>query len=114
MTHETILLGGPATIMPLNIQTVQNLPVWFTYDPDVGALTLTGTVAERGTPNAPLRRRVNLIEQITGRVIRETWSDAATGAYSFPNIMGGRKYTVVSYDHTGFYRAVIADSLEPT
>jgi hypothetical protein len=81
--------------------------------PDAGTFTINGTVKEQGTPNAPLWRRVNLIEQVTGRVIREVWSDATTGAYSFPNILGGRKYTVVSYDHTGYHRAVIADNLEP-
>jgi hypothetical protein len=108
------LQGQQATIMPLALTTpLGQAAVWFTYDPTDGTLTLSGTVKEQGTPNAPLWRRVNLIEQVTGRVIREVWSDATTGAYSFPNIMGGRKYTVVSYDHTGYHRAVIADNLEP-
>ena len=99
--------------MPLNpATTLPPSPVVFRFDPELGTATLTGTVTN--FPAQPVARRVILIEERSGRVIRETWSDATTGVYSFPNIMGGRKYTVVSYDHTGFYRAVIADNLEPT
>lgn len=75
---------------------------------------IVGTVKEKSTPsNIPLYRRVRLVEQRIGYVVAETWSNATTGAYSFANIDRSRKYTVVSYDHTGFYRAVIADNLTP-
>lgn len=75
---------------------------------------IVGTVKEKSTPsNIPLYRRVRLVEQRSGYVVAETWSNATTGAYSFANIDRSRKYTVVSYDHTGFYRAVIADNLTP-
>ena len=40
-------------------------------------------------------------------------SDAITGAYSFDYVDMTRKYTVISYDHTGIYRAVIADNQTP-
>ncbi len=75
---------------------------------------INGTVKEKSTPtNVPLYRRVRLIEQRSGYPVAETWSNATTGNYSFANIDRSLKYTVVSYDHTGLYRAVIADNLTP-
>jgi hypothetical protein len=108
----TVIYDTPA--FPLDIQTVTTSAVVFTYDPDAGTFTLAGTVKQLGSPNQPLRRRVNLIEEVSGRVIRETWSDATTGAYAFAGIAGGRTYSVISYDHANIYRAVIADKLQPT
>lgn len=79
-----------------------------------GTGRITGTVKEKGTPtNTPLRRRVNLIDEATRQNIRETWSDVATGAYSFDYVDMTRRYTVLSYDHTGAYRAVVADRIVP-
>lgn len=81
---------------------------------DGGGYKITGTVKEKATPvNIPLRRRVRLHNQRTGDLVAETWSDATTGAYTFEGIAGGRKYYVVSFDHTLNHRAVIADNLTP-
>lgn len=75
---------------------------------------VTGTVKEKNTPaNTPLRRRVRLVREIDGLQIRETWSDAITGAYAFLQIDERHKYSVISYDYAANYRAVIADSLTP-
>lgn len=77
-----------------------------------GTGSVQGTVKEKNTPaNTPLRRRVVLIDQGTRLTIRETWSAAATGAYEFPQVSLDASYTVLSYDHTGTYRAVIADNI---
>jgi hypothetical protein len=65
-----------------------------------------GTTRNTGTPPTPVRRRVRLHEQFTGRAIRETWSDSVTGAYSFDNIAAGTYY-VMAFDHTGAYGGVI-------
>lgn len=73
---------------------------------------ITGTV--KNTPNTPVYRRVQLIHDATKSIIRETWSDAITGIYTFTNIDRNSTYTVLSYDHTGAYRAVIADQQTPT
>lgn len=82
---------------------------------DFGPYRIAGTVKEKSTPsNMPLRRRVQLYAQRSGRLVREAWSDADTGEYSFDHIRGDLAYFVVSFDHTGFYRAVIADNLTPT
>lgn len=79
-----------------------------------GRGVIAGTVKEKSLPeNTPLFRKVRLIDERSGYVVAETWSDAATGNYSFANIDRSRTYTVLSYDHTGLYRAVIADRLTP-
>ncbi len=81
---------------------------------DGGAGRITGTVKEKNTPaNTPLKRRVVLLSMPGSRAIRETWSDPVTGAYEFNEIAVDRVYTVVSYDHTGIYRGVVADNLTP-
>lgn len=63
--------------------------------------------------NVPLRRRVQLYNQRDSRLVREVWSDPVTGEYSFDNIRGDATYFVIAFDHTGHYRAVIADNLTP-
>ena len=78
-----------------------------------GRGTIAGTVKEKATPsNVPLRRRVVLIDERSRIAIRETWSDAVTGAFEFRNLKQGMKYSTISYDHTNAYRAVIADNQE--
>ena len=73
---------------------------------------IEGTVKEKGTPDVPVARQVWLVAEVTGTVIRETWS-APNGTYAFDYIDHRYKYTVVAFDHTGNYRAVIADNLAP-
>lgn len=81
---------------------------------DGGRGRIVGTVKEKSTPtNTPLSRRVVLLSMPGSRAIRETWSDAETGAYVFSEIAMDRKYAAVSYDHTGIYRGVVADNLTP-
>lgn len=81
---------------------------------DGGWHRIAGTVKEKGTPeNTPLARKVQLYHQTSGRLVRETWSAASDGSYSFTELRGGQPYFVVAFDHTGTYRAVIADNLFP-
>jgi hypothetical protein len=78
-----------------------------------GAGQIVGTVKEKNTPaNTPLVRRVRLVHERTGNLVRETWSDAA-GNYAFTELDTSAAYTVLSYDHLHNYRAVIADNLTP-
>ena len=79
---------------------------------DGGEFQIVGTTKNTGTPPAPVRRRVRLHEQISGRIVRETWSDATTGAYSFTGLRL-TTYYVVGFDHTGAFGGVIADNLTP-
>ncbi len=79
-----------------------------------GRYRIASTVKAKGAPdNIPLHRRVQLIRERGSLVIRETWSDPVTGAYSFDEISGDYTYTVVAWDYTRNHRAVIADNLTP-
>lgn len=81
---------------------------------DGGSGRIVGTVKEKSMPaNVPLKRRVVLLSMPGSRAIRETWSDPVSGAYEFREIAMDRQYTVFSYDHTGIYRAAVADNLTP-
>jgi hypothetical protein len=72
-----------------------------------------GTVKQKGSPtNIPVWRRVVLIDEKSQTLFRETWSDRTTGAYCFDQVALGRNYAVLSYDHTGAFRAVVADSVQ--
>lgn len=80
---------------------------------DGGYFRISSTTANANKPdNIPVRRRVRLHDQQSGRVVRETWSNATTGAYAFNHIRQGTFY-VTSFDHTGQYNAVIASNLTP-
>lgn len=75
---------------------------------------VSGTVKEKSTPaDVPLRRRIVLLDERSHLPVRETWSDAVTGNYEFRGVKQGVPYTVLSYDHTGAYRAVVADGQIP-
>ena len=74
---------------------------------------IPGTVEEKATPNIPLRRRVRLHRDVDGLMVRETWSDAVTGAYTFTGINPAYTYHAIAFDYARNYRAVIADNLTP-
>jgi len=80
----------------------------------IGRGRIVGTVKEKHSPSdTPVVRRVRLFDDRSGVLYKETWSDAATGAYAFDYIDEGRTYTVLSYDHTLNFRAVVADRITP-
>lgn len=78
-----------------------------------GAGRITGTVKVDSSPDIPVYRRVWLMNQRDAVVIRETWSDETTGEYEFTNIDETQEYSVISFDHTNNFRAVIADRVTP-
>lgn len=78
-----------------------------------GPGVIVGTVKRENTPtNVPLRRRVRLHRESDGLMLRETWSDAVTGAYEFRDLAMQDRYTVITYDYEHNYRAVITDNLQ--
>lgn len=96
-----------ASARRLNVLMVQNAH-------DGGDGMVTGTVKNIALPsNVPVVRRVRLHEQRTGRLIREGWSTAGTGAYSFDGIRRDRRYYVAAFDHTGQYGGVIETDITP-
>lgn len=111
-TPERLL---PATTLPVTTATghLREYPFFDAYNGGSG--TVAGTVKEKNTPaNTPLARRVLLIEEASRMTIRETWSDAVTGAFEFRGVKQGVKYSTISYDHLHNYRAVIADNQDAT
>lgn len=70
-----------------------------------------GTVKQKGTPDAPVFRKVRLVRERDGLVIREQWSDRVTGAYDFQYVDELQTWTVISYDYLNNFRAVVADNL---
>lgn len=77
---------------------------------DGGVYRIAGTVAIDGTPIVPVARRVRLFHRLSGRLVRETWSDAASGAFEFTGLRFGT-YMVLAHDHTAAFEAVSADSV---
>ena len=82
-------------------------------DPWCGPGSVAGDVAIEGTPAAPVRRRVLLLDRASGQLMREAWSDPTTGAYAFPNVRDADAI-VLAIDHTRAYNAVVADAIDPT
>lgn len=78
-----------------------------------GRGTISGTVAIDSTPDIPVRRLVRLVRDRDGYVVRETFSDPVTGAYSFTEINESVRYSAIAYDAYHDRRAVIADNLTP-
>jgi hypothetical protein len=80
---------------------------------DGGASRITDLVDRLGVLG---RYRVRLHDRLTGRLLRETWSNAA-GAYAF-NWIADRPngYTVVAFDHDPLdpKNAAVADLISPT
>ncbi len=100
--------GSPA----LTFRSVAR-PIKLSDDIFGGKGRIAGTTHVKGTPNIAVRRRVRLLRERDSMMIRETWSDPVTGAYSFDNIDQNYQYTVISFDHDHNHRAVIADNLTP-
>lgn len=75
---------------------------------------IIGTVKIDADPtDTPVGRRVRLVHERSGALVRDTVSDAASGVYLFDNINIDEKYTVITYDYQNNYRAVIADNITP-
>lgn len=67
---------------------------------------------DKNSPKVPVSRRVRMYRERDGLLIRETWSNAQ-GEYDFQRIDSTTAYTVLSYDHEGDFRAVVADRVTP-
>lgn len=82
---------------------------------DGGPYRIAGTTEREVTPGvfvAHPNRRVRLFERLTGRLVREQWSDPLTGAYEFSQIKL-REYILLTDDHARYYNAVAADLITP-
>lgn len=62
-----------------------------------GSYRVTGIVTSDGQP---VRRRVRLHDQRSGNLVKEQWSDAVTGRYTFDHV-GPGPWIAIALDHTG-------------
>lgn len=63
--------------------------------------------------SAPVARKVRLHRDRDSLLARETWSRASDGYYRFEYLDMTSTYTALAYDHTGDFRAVVADRVTP-
>jgi len=80
-----------------------------------------GTTVLAGSPDAPVRRRVQLFEianahgmafPTAATPVRWQWS-AADGSYRFEGLDPAKTYGVIAYDHTGVHDPVVKLNLKP-
>jgi hypothetical protein len=76
-----------------------------------GKYQVVGTTKVKGSPDYAVSRRVRLHDQLTGLLVREQWSVAGTGVYTFDRIRSGNFY-VVALDHTSVHNGVIATNVQ--
>jgi len=84
---------------------------------------LYGSTKEAGIPDAPVRRRVQIMSAASnahghvfpavGSVVTWTWADES-GNWEVRNLDPALKYHVIAYDHTGVHDPVIKMNLVPT
>lgn len=85
------------------LRAYSRLPMRFRRDMvDGGGLSIVEPVT---LLNMPVSRRVRLCDQRSGRLARESWSDAETGDVTFEDIREG-PWVLYALDHTGEYEAV--------
>lgn len=94
---------------PTRVAIAPATPLSTRHMTDSGVYRIAGVVDIKGAPNVPVVRRVLLFTARGKRLIAETWSNS-DGSYVFDCLAQGQ-YDVITYDHTGAYRAVIADNL---
>lgn len=114
VTGPAILYGAPSIAPPVYLGVESGcVKDYITGVLGQGVGRVRGTIKEKGTVNTPLHRKVRLIREKDGLVIREAWSDPVTGAYDFKYVDEAQTFTVISYDHLHNHRAVVADNMIP-
>ena len=80
-----------------------------------------GTTVQAGSPDVPVRRRVQLFECANAHgmafptsviPVRWQWS-APDGSYRFEGLDPAKTYGVIAYDHTGVHDPVVKLNLVP-
>lgn len=86
----------------------------YDYFHGVGDGVVAGDVKSKATPaNIPTHCLVRLIRDQDALLVQAQWSHPTTGAFRFENLSLDYTYTVIAYDHTLNYRAVITDRVTP-
>lgn len=115
LSHYNPVVGKPA-MQAITTDLTDQLPYGISNAP-VGTFEfkgrgrITGTV--KNTPATPVHRLLRLYREPGGLLVKSTWSHPDTGAYTFDGLAMNYHYTVVSFDHTQAFRAVVADRVIP-
>ena len=102
------LVGSVPPPPPAGVLLMQGLAeAGYSAYTDTAVARVAGTVKKQtdADTQTPVARLVRLHCQHTGRMVAQTWSDAA-GAYAFDRVGPGR-YMVLSLDHTGAFAGVV-------
>ena len=107
----TIAMQAPLVLAKPASPKTLHIPMPPPKDVEWGGIgRVFGTVKVDGSPDYPVRKRVRLIRERDGIVIREQWSD--DGVYSFDLVDERERYTVLATDDDLIFQAVAADNLE--
>jgi hypothetical protein len=80
---------------------------------EVGSITGTIKFRVSAQVSVPIRCRVVVLRDFDHQPVRETMSDATTGAWSVSGIDKHLAYSAIAYHPTTAARAVIADGVYP-
>lgn len=110
-TGRSLYLNGPghqlATLDQMDGGGGNGTPTGGVSDPSRMGV-IAGTVLD--IQAQPVSRRVRVHERATGRIVRETWSDA-DGKYRFTDLDPRRAFYVMAFDHTLQQNAVVSDNV---
>ena len=112
---NTRLITTPTIRFPVSIQFTSS-PIRIIRTPNMtyeafnsGIYRIAGTV----TINSVLgRRKIRLLNKITGAIIKEVWSDPVTGVFTFNNLKL-QSYIVLSEDSDNTRNAIVYDNILP-
>lgn len=124
VTYDTTTeISSPLSARPVgNVQLAGAWPVSSAWtlvsaldsSPGNGGGTIAGEVDIAGTPNTPVARKVRAHLSSNGVLVRESWSDPVTGAYSLKGLNVAHAFYVVALDYQLNYNAVVKDNVVPT
>lgn len=78
-----------------------------------GPGVIEGTVYKQDTPNRPYRVKLLLMNEVTGTIVRSTFSDSVTGRYMFEYLSMNYTYSILAYDLVNKRSAIIASGRVP-
>lgn len=93
------------TSMDLNVGLVNVLPK---YSQIAGYATIAGAVTKL---NIAFPCLVRIYDRRTGQLMFSNWTDN-TGHYSFSGLVKDREYSIIAFDHTRQYNAVVQDMVK--
>lgn len=112
-TVQRQTLAHSQPVLPAKVSAGRDTSVGRSFDFG-GSGRITGqTLVKDGGPEVPTRARVRLLRMRDGVIARETWSDPATGAYSFAGLDTAQQFVALAQKPDGAYEPVAGGPLTP-